>query len=100
MALHVALRRDKPIAALLGYSGALVGADILEKEIVSRPPITLIHGIDDSVVPFEALEAATKALQGANLSVQSYPRPSLGHGIDPEGVKIGVTFLREKFGLD
>ncbi|MCW9035207.1 MAG: alpha/beta hydrolase [Rhodospirillales bacterium] len=100
MSLQVALRRSEPIAALLGYSGALVGADLLEKEIISRPPITLIHGVADPVVPFEALEAATKALLGAGLSVESHPRPDLEHGIDPEGVKIGVEFLRQKFGIN
>ncbi len=99
MSLHVALRRKEPIAALLGYSGALIGADILEKEIASRPPITLIHGKDDPVVPFEAMGAATQALQKAGLKVESHPRPGLEHGIDPEGARLGVEFLKKAFGL-
>ena len=97
MALHVALRRKAPVAALLGYSGAMVGADILKDEIVSRPPVTLIHGVSDPVVPFEAMDAAQNALKGAGVMVDSHGRPGLEHGIDPEGVRIGIEFLRAQF---
>jgi len=93
MALHVALRRKEPVAALLGYSGALVGADLLEEEIVSRPPVRLIHGVADPVVPFEAMAAAQEALKGAGVAVDSHGRPELEHGIDPEGVRLGLEFL-------
>lgn len=94
LALHVGLRREKPIAGILGYSGALVGATQLQDEIKSKPEICLVHGEDDMVVPFMALQEALVALQGANLVVHGYSRQGLGHGIDPAGVKIGIEFIK------
>jgi len=98
MSLYVALRRAKPCAGVLGYSGALVGAGDLAGEVMSRPPVLLIHGEADEVVPFEALPAAVAALEACGVPVTSERRPGLGHGIDQEGLMHGVRFLVEKLG--
>ena len=44
MALHVGLRRAKPLAGIVGFSGMLAGPDVLKDEIKSRPPVLLTHG--------------------------------------------------------
>jgi len=100
MALQTALRRERPVAAVVGYSGMLIDPDRLEAEIESRPPVLLIHGDADEVVPFEAMEAARVALASVDVDVQTFSRPDLGHSIDAEGLKAAILFLREKFGLD
>lgn len=82
-ALHVAPRRPRSVAAVLGYSGALLGGERLPEEAVSRPPVFLVHGDADEVVPVQALPAAVAALQAAEVPVQWSIRPGLGHGIDP-----------------
>lgn len=94
MALHVALRRAVPVAGVVGYSGALVGAERLAAELRARPPVLLIHGDADPVVPVAALDAARQALTAAGVPVQAVVRPGLGHGIDPEGMALGGAFLR------
>lgn len=99
MALHVALRRAEPCAALVGYSGALVGRDVLAEEIKSRMPIQLIHGVDDPVVPFEAMGAAEQGLKAVGIDAETMARPGLQHGIDPEGMVRGIEFLRDAFGI-
>jgi len=91
--LHVALRRVPSIAAVVGFSGALIGADMLAREIVSRPPVCLIHGEADDVVPYKSMALATDALKAHGVSVESYPRPFLGHSIDMEGLKFAGEFL-------
>lgn len=95
MALHVGLRRDPAPAAILGYSGALLGGEGLEKQIRSRPPIFLIHGNADEVVPIEAMHAALNALNQAGIPTRFHVSPGLGHGIDPKGLALGGTFLAE-----
>ena len=95
--LYVSTRRNKPCAGVLGYSGALFGADILKKEIKSRPPVCLVHGDDDMVVPFESLGHATQVLTLNGIDVEAHGRPGLGHGIDFEGIKIGKKFLKKCF---
>jgi phospholipase/carboxylesterase len=97
MALHTALRRAVPLAGIVGFSGMLVGAERLAAEIVSRPPVLLIHGEADPVVPFEMMAAAEHVLAGQGVSVAAHARAGLGHGIDPGGLALAVRFLQSCF---
>lgn len=100
VALYTALRRPKPCAAVLGYSGALLGAETLASEIVSRPPVLLIHGDQDPVVPVEALGHAAAVLNANGVPMDMHVRKGLGHGIDAEGFLLGAKFLAKQFGAD
>lgn len=96
MALHVALRRVPALACVVGYSGALLESDG-STEVVARPPVLLVHGEADEVVPVQALTASAAALGGLGVSVQSTIRPELGHSIDMEGMRLGANFIAERF---
>jgi phospholipase/carboxylesterase len=96
MALHVGPRRIIAPAAIVGYSGALIAPEALAAELESRPPVLLVHGTADPVVPFAAMGAATQALQALGLKVEAIARPGLPHSIDPEGLTRGGRFLQEK----
>ncbi|MFN3077689.1 MAG: alpha/beta hydrolase [Alphaproteobacteria bacterium] len=98
MALHVAFRRPDAMAAVVGFSGALLGAGILGEEILVRPPVLLIHGQEDPVVPVASLSLAESGLRTAGVEVSTRVRPGLEHGIDPDGLRQGARFLAEKFG--
>ncbi len=98
VALFVALRRARPCAGLVGYSGALIGGDLLPEEIASRPPVLLVHGDADEIVPFQALAATTAALKANAVPVETESRPGLGHGIDERGLQLGVEFLTRHLG--
>jgi phospholipase/carboxylesterase len=76
----------------------LLGAEHLPAEVASRPPVFLIHGDADEIVPVQALPAAVQGLQAAAVPVQWMIRPGLGHGIDPEGLAHGAAFLAAAFG--
>lgn len=97
LSLHTALRREKPLGAVLGYSGALVAPHLLKDELKSRPEICLIHGEADDVVPFDAFSQAMSVLQKLGIAAHGYSREGLGHGIDPAGIEIGRFFLRDAF---
>ena len=98
LSLYAALRRSPPVAAVLGFSGALLGAERLPAEVISRPPVFLIHGDADEVVPVQALHAAVQGLQAAEVPVQWAVRRGLGHGIDPATIEHGAAFLAAAFG--
>ncbi|MEJ0061610.1 MAG: alpha/beta fold hydrolase [Alphaproteobacteria bacterium] len=93
MALHVGLRRPQPVAAVLGFSGALVGAEWLSGEIKSRPPVMLVHGMMDTVVPYPAMPASAHCLKNLGVPVVTETRPALGHSIDAESLEKGGAFL-------
>lgn len=95
MSLFVGLRRERPLAGILGYSGRLIAADLLAAELRSRPPVLLVHGTDDPMVPFESMAQAEMALRGAGVPVETLACPGIEHAIGPEGLQRGGRFLRE-----
>jgi phospholipase/carboxylesterase len=95
LALHVAMRRAPQMAAVVGFSGALIAPDQLSKEINARPPVCLIHGEADDTVPFRSLEMAVEGLKEHGVSVESHTRPFLGHSIDMEGLQKAAEFLKK-----
>jgi phospholipase/carboxylesterase len=97
MALHVGLRRTKAMAAIVGFSGMLVEPNRLKADIRSRPPVMLIHGDADDVIPVEALHQARVALGSAGLAVEWHVRQGLPHGIDGEGLEMAGRFLAGTF---
>lgn len=100
MALHVAYRRAKPCAGVVGFSGALVEPETLPGELRSRPRTLLIHGAEDEVVNPQCLSAAERALAAVGIPVLADLRPGLGHSIDGPGASLAVAFLRQVFGLE
>jgi phospholipase/carboxylesterase len=95
MALFVGLRRARALAGILGYSGRLIAADLLAGELRSRPPVLLVHGTEDPLVPFESLADAEAALNRERVPVETLACVGIEHSIDPEGLERGGRFLRE-----
>ncbi len=97
LALYIALRRANPCAGVVGYSGALIGAETLADEIRSKPPMLLAHGDADPVVPFASLGAAIQMLGSHGIAARRHAGQGLGHGIDGPGLEMGGEFLAEAF---
>ena len=94
ISLFVGPRRNQQIAGILGYSGRLVGHEVFADEIKSRPPIVLINGGLDDLVPVQVQPTAIGTLQDAGIEVEGHVRPGLGHFIDEEGLEIGIRFIQ------
>jgi phospholipase/carboxylesterase len=97
MALHVGLRRKRPMAAIVGFSGLLVSPERLAADATAKPPILLVHGEVDDVIPVQAIHMARTALAAEGFAVEWHVRPGLPHGIDPEGLEIAGRFLANAF---
>ena len=97
MSLHAGLRRAIAPAAILGYSGALAGPEHLAGQITVKPPVMLIHGDMDEVIPVATLDVASNALAEAGVGVQWHVSQGIGHGIDGAGLSLGGEFLRTAF---
>ena len=96
MALHVAPRRDRAVAGVVGFSGRLLSPDTLEVEARVKPPVLLIHGDQDEVVPFDDMAVAGQALQGAGFTVYGHVMQGTGHGISPDGLSVALAFLKDR----
>ena len=104
MALHVGLRRAVAPAAIVGYSGMLVLPEKVDPaaiaaDIRARPPVLLVHGDQDDLIPVPALFHATQALAALDVPAEWHISPGVGHGIDGEGLRHGGEFLARRFGL-
>ncbi len=97
MALHVGLRRKIAPAAIVGYSGALAAPEKLAQEISARPPVLLVHGDSDEVIPVAALALAREGLTAVDVDVQWHVSTGIGHGIAPDGLTLGGDFLVNNF---
>lgn len=93
MALHVGLRLSVAPAAIVGLSGVVAAPERLESEITSRPPVLLVHGAEDEVIPVAALALTREALAHAGVTVEWHIRPGLAHGIDEAGLSMAASFL-------
>jgi len=98
MALHVAPRRAVAFAGVVGFSGRLMSAELLKHQTVVKPPVLLVHGDQDEVVPTVSLNEAGDALTGAGFQVYAHVMKGTGHGIAPDGLSIAAAFMREMFG--
>jgi phospholipase/carboxylesterase len=96
MSLYVAPRRAHAVAGVVGFSGAMVGGDALAGEIRARPPVLLVHGDADPIVPYESMAAAAQALDRAGVAVETLTCPDLPHSIDEAGLQAGAEFLVER----
>jgi len=103
IALHVGLRRAVMPAAIVGYSGLLALPDnadpaTVAAEIKSRPPVLLVHGDQDPLIPIDALFHAAQGLAALEVPVEWHISAGVGHGIDQEGLRHGGEFLARRFG--
>ena len=100
MSLHVAPRREDAVAGVVAFSGRLLAPDLLADEVVSRPPVLLIHGDQDDVVPPQSLPEAAEALQNAGWEdVYAHIMKGTAHGIAPDGLSVALAFMRDKCNL-
>ena len=98
MALHAGLRRRRArrrFSAIPAFSSGKVNSG----EAVARnsrlpPPILLVHGDQDPLIPLEAMFLAADALARA-VPTQWHISFGTGHGIDGGGLKQGGEFLAQ-----
>jgi phospholipase/carboxylesterase len=95
--LYTGLRRPVRPAAILAFSGALVG-EVPPAGGAGYPPVLLVHGEGDPVVPFDSFRRARAALTAAGVPVEAVTRPALGHGIDDAGLDAAQAMLARCLG--
>jgi len=97
MSLHVGLRRKEPMRAIVGFSGKLIAGELLKNDLTSKPPIYLIHGEEDPMVPHQETLEAAKILSLNDIEVQTHISANTPHSIAEDGLNIAVDFISSKF---
>jgi phospholipase/carboxylesterase len=99
ISLQVAPRRAMPVAGVVAISGRLLRPERLAAETRVKPPVLLIHGDQDPVVPFADMDRAGQALLAAGFQTFGHVMAGAGHGIAPDGLGVALQFIRERLGL-
>ena len=95
MALHVGLRRREPLAAIIGFSGTLASAP--EGRVANPPPVALIHGDRDEMIPVQALLSSVVTLADHGVPCVWKISPGLGHSISEDGLQLAGDMLKAAF---
>ena len=98
LALHVLPRRADRFAGIVAFSGKMLRPETLAGEALSKPPVLLVHGDQDPVVPFAEMPAAGQALTAAGFETYAHVMKGTGHGIAPDGLSVALAFLRDRLG--
>ena len=96
MALQVAPRRPAPVAGIVAFSGRLLQPEALAHEALSRPPVLLVHGDADPMVPFADMQKAGEALTAAGFETYGHVMKGAGHTIAPDGLSVALSFLHQR----
>jgi len=94
MALHIGPQRKRRLAGILGYSGLLADPKGLKPDAVQKPPVLLIHGDRDELIPVAALFSAAQGLAAAEIPVEWHISSGVPHGIGTDGLELGLNFLK------
>ncbi len=95
MALHTVPRRARPLAGIVAFSGRLLQPERLAAEAISKPPVLLLHGDADPMVPFADMALAADALVAAGFETYAHVMKGTGHGIAPDGLSVALAFLQD-----
>lgn len=98
MALHIGLRRPRAVAAVVGYSGLFTGTVGLGQNDFAKPPVLLVHGTADPVVPIAALHMSESELKRVGVDVTTHISHGVAHSVDPVGLRLGKDFVADAFG--
>lgn len=96
ISLHVAPRRPRPVAGVVAISGRLLVPELLVTQSTVKPPVMLVHGDADPVVPFDSMAQAGAALTEAGFDTFGYVMKGTGHGIAPDGLRVTLQFLKDR----
>ena len=98
ISLNIGLRQLNDLGGIVGISGRLLMPESLEEnKKESYPPVILIHGDADDVVPISLMRDAEKALNKINVNYSTHVSKNIGHGIAPDGLSKALEFMKNIF---
>ena len=96
ISLNIGLRHSNILAGIVGFSGRVLMPDVLKSEKKAEyPPVLLVHGDADEVVPISFLHEADNILKDLEVNFSTHVSQNVGHGIAPDGLEKAVIFMKK-----
>lgn len=91
--LFSAPRWPECVGGIIAHSGRLMWEEELDKNTCHKPPMLILHGTEDDVVPPQEGQKASTGLQNLGFDVTSHLIPNLGHGLNAHSIKYISDFM-------
>ena len=95
ISLQTGIKRKDSINSIIGYSGRIIDTEHLNKNIISKPNIILMHGDIDQIVPVNSLLEAKDFFNKNNYKVETKIFKNCEHRIPTEGSSLGLQFIKK-----
>ena len=95
ISLQTGIKRKDSINSIIGYSGRIIDTEHLNKNIISKPNIILMHGDIDQIVSVNSLLEAKDFFNKNNYKVESKIFKNCEHRIPTEGSSLGLQFIKK-----
>ena len=95
MSIYQGLIRPENTAGIISFSGRVILPEMVGEITVSKPEICLIHGENDSVLPFDYFIEAKKLLELEKIPFESHALSHLDHSIDGRAIKAAQNFVKK-----
>lgn len=95
MSMYQGLSMPQKPAGIISYSGKLILPEFTGEKTLIKPDICLIHGKQDSVLPFSNFIEAEKILKEQQIPFESHAFDNLDHTIDIHGIRVGMRFIEK-----
>ena len=95
ISLQTGIKRKNSIKCIVGYSGKIINVDHLNKNLISRPNVFLMHGDIDEVVPVNFLLEAKDFFNKNNYKIETKIFKNCEHRIPTEGSSLGLQFIKK-----
>ncbi|PIE06667.1 MAG: phospholipase [Rhodobacterales bacterium] len=99
LALQALVKRDAPVAGIVACSGRVLEPERFAGAVRVKPPVLLMHGDQDEVVPPAHFDEAGQLLEAAGFEVYGHIMEGTGHGIAPDGLSVALAFMADKLGI-
>lgn len=93
LTLYAGLTLDTPLAGLVAFSGGLPFDQTFWPEITAEPPILLVHGDHDPVVPANLSLETYNVLVERGHDISRHVSPNCPHAIAPDGIEAARAFI-------
>jgi phospholipase/carboxylesterase len=95
ISLQTGIKRKDSINSIIGYSGRIIDTEHLNKNIISKPNIILMHGDIDQIVSVNSLLEAKDFFNKNNYKIESQIFKDCEHRIPSEGSSLGLQFIKK-----
>ncbi|WP_376963901.1 alpha/beta fold hydrolase [Azospirillum sp. A26] len=94
MALHLAMTAPERCGAVVAFAGRIAAPVVTPDGSGRRPPVLMIGGAADSIMPPAVVQAAAAHFRSAGFAVEEQLLRGVPHTITAAGAQLGLDFLQ------